>query len=203
MRHTYSKTSGAARTVLRLAALIAVGLPAATADAQAYKYDVGPNTVNMPGSACRTERFDYEATDVYHDSGATSVRWGRGPRRLFCPIPRRGTGYYAKAGWPAKVNMSRITLGGSDNSTAHGFVCSSFITDMNSQATTWGAPRYLCSTSSTGCSSVSASYTGANTMRVAPPVNGSAISSVNFGIVCDAGPASSVIHYEVLVTPNG
>jgi hypothetical protein len=186
--------------IFRLAVPAAACLPAATADAQAYKYDVGPNYVNMPGSACRGQRSDYEA-DLYHDSGATTVKAGRGVRRLFCPIPRRGTAFYGKAGFDTKVKLTTVELRGGDSSTTHAFSCSTFITDLNNQTTTWGAPRYLCS-SSLGCSSQAASWTGVNTMRLASPANGSAIFTVNFGVMCDLGALSSVQYYEALVTPN-
>lgn len=202
MRHIDWMRAGLSRTVvLRLAVLTAVCLPATTADAQAYQYNTGYNWVNMPGSACRPERFSNEVNDVYHDTGMTSVRSGRGPRRLLCPIPRRGVRYYTSNSFGTKVNMGTTELRGIDSSSTHQFVCSSFITDWLSQSTTWGAPRHLCF-SALGCSSQSASYTGANSMRIAPPANGSSIFTVNFGIVCDIGSSSSIEYYEVPVTPH-
>src|SRR5688572_28672197 len=95
MRINDSMRPGFGRVLFRLAVLAAACFPATTDDAQTY--DVGPNYVNMPGAACRGERSDHDA-DFYHDSGMTTVRAGRGLHRLFCPIPRRGTAFYSKAG---------------------------------------------------------------------------------------------------------
>jgi hypothetical protein len=201
MRRTYSMRWRFSGVIFRLTVLAAACLPAATADAQAYTYNVGPNYVSMPGSACRGERSDHEA-DLYHDSGATTVRANRGLHRLFCPIPRRGTSFYGSFIGGEKVNMTIVQLRGSDSTTAHTYSCATFITDMYNQTTTWGATRYLCS-SALGCSSAAASYTGVNTMNVAPPANSSSIFTVNFGLTCSIGSLSSIEYYETLVTPNG
>jgi hypothetical protein len=202
MKSTYSMRWGFGGTILRVGLLAAACLPVATSDAQAYTYNVGPNYVSMPGSACRGERSDHEA-NLYHDVGATSVRSGRGLHRLFCPIPRRGTSFYGSSfGSVEKVNMILVKVQGADSTTAHTYSCATFITDLYNQTTTWGATRYLCG-SQLGCSSVAASYTGYNTMNVAAPVNGSGIWTVNFGLTCSIGSSSLIDYYETSITPNG
>lgn len=200
MKSTYSVPRAFGSLTVRMAALAAVGLLSGTAAAVAWKYDVGPNYVNMPGSACRGETSTME-TDLYHDSGATAVKSGRGLHRLLCPIQRRGTGFYGKAGWERNVKLVNIDLRGGDSSTAHTYSCTTFITDMYNQSTTWGAARYLCQ-SPLGCSSQVASWTGVNTMKLNLPANGNTISTVNFGVMCDIGSLSSIDYYEALVTPN-
>lgn len=199
MRITETMRWGFGRLIFRLGVLAAACLPAATATA--YTYNVGPNYVSMPGSACRGERSDHE-TSLYHDSGSTTVRANRGLHRLFCPIPRRGMSFYGSSFAADKVNMILVQVRGSDATTAHTYSCATFITDMYNQTTTWGATRYLCS-SQLGCSSAAASYTGYNTMRVAAPVNGNTIFTVNFGLTCSIGSQSTIDYYETSVTPNG
>lgn len=183
----------------RLAVVAAICFPAAVAYAQ-YTY-VGPNNVNVAGSACRTARSDLEAK-VYHDVGSTTIRSNGGQQRLYCPIPRRGTGVYGNIASGEKVNFSVVDIKAIDSSTAYTFTCSSFATDMFNQTTIWGASKTLCPQSTLGCSSYGASWTGGNTMRIAAPANLSSLYTVNFGVICDLGPQSTLTYLEAYVTPN-
>src|SRR5690349_10540480 len=177
MRRTYLTSSGFCRTALRLAVLTAACLPTASADAQTYVYD-SVNIVNMPGAACRTERFAREISQVSHDR-ITRVRANiQSYTRLLCPIPRRGTSHYGSAFTYQKANPYAVIVRGYDGDPSRTVLCYTFTTDRVNQTTLWGASRFLCS-SSAGCSTPTGSYIGTSQMNVSPPTNGSSLNTVN------------------------
>jgi hypothetical protein len=193
----------------RLIWLLPFMLPVSSANA-VYLYNVGPNTVNMAGSACRTATLAGDAF-ITHLSGGTSVKSGAPLQRFFCPIPRRGTSFYQglrgsgelppPAGSALRVNISSVTVSGSDLSQSTSVSCFVFGVRMSDQAQYFGSTRYLCSTTG-GCASPANSWTGRSslTMNAHPSLKDH--DTVNFGISCDV-PARATIHYtESKITPN-
>jgi hypothetical protein len=181
--------------------------------AAAYVYTGGPNIVNMAGSSCRAPTSGGES-NLYHDSGSTTVKSAVALQTVLCPIIRRGTSFYggkrlngtlppATNGTELKVNMSLVTVRASDSSTANKLTCFTFGSRLSDQSLYFGVSKALCG-STLGCalSDVSATWTGWNTLRLAPPVDLKLVETVNYGVSCDV-PATSTIQYlEGVVTPN-
>ena len=185
------------------------------APAHAYIYDVGPNFVDMAGSACRAKTSAAEL-NLFHDLTGTQVKNGVGPQRLYCPISRRGTTFYrgerASNEPPVPpppsdsfkhVKIVTATVRGTDSSTSSEFRCFVFGTRLSDQAVFFGTGKSLCSGSGFGCSSAPASWTGTNSMVLTPlsSFNGT-VDTMNFGIICDLGSQSTLYYAETAVTPN-
>ena len=148
--------------------------------------------------------MDLEAK-VTHDSGSTAIRSNGGLQRLFCPIPRRATSFYGVGGASAeKVNLQVVDLHGIDSSTSYKYTCMTFATNMFNQTMLWGTSKALCSPSTMGCdpSGTSASWTGSGDMTLQAPSNLSSLFTVNFGVICDLGPQSTLTYLEASVVPN-
>lgn len=193
----------------RWAILAGAWLPALAAHADSYYY-TGPNTVNVAGSACRGVKSSLEAS-LYHNGEGTVVR--SGTQRLLCPIPRRSTSIYSgvredgtrasqASATEKHVNISAIDVKGSDGSSADTFTCYIFGANLANQTISWGASKTLCSQSTAGCASNGASWKGGNTMRLAAPSGLSGIETVNFGVICDLGPLSTLAWLEATISPN-
>lgn len=188
-----------------------LGLVCVSSTAAAYIYDVGPNTVNMSGSACRTA-YSSNELNVNHDAGYTYVKSAVALQRLFCPVSRRGTGVYGgqrlNNTYPPEVsalhvNISSAYVKAQDGSTLYRLSCYFYGEKQSDQSVSFGTTKYLCG-SAFGCSfaNVGSSWTGENTLAITPPANFNTVDSVNYGIVCDV-PGGSSIHYtETSITPN-
>jgi hypothetical protein len=195
----------------RLPLLLAFVLP--TSSAAAYIYAQGPNYVNMAGSSCRAAYKSGES-NLYHDSGSTTVKAAVALMRVYCPIARRGTSVYGGRrpdgsgppqvpGTEFKVNLTGVTVRAADSSSTYKLTCNTFGARKSDQTLYFGATKTLCG-SPFGCNfnDVAFSWTGWNTMQLAPPSGFNTVETANFGVTCYV-PESSIIQYlESAITPN-
>jgi hypothetical protein len=197
---------------------LAVAAPAlllSSAPADAYIYNVGPNYVNMSGTSCRTQGVTTEP-NVRHHAGSTQVIPNANLQRLFCPISRRGTSFYGGKRLPPidspppevtntekRARISGVTIRAADASSTFPLYCFVFGTRRTDQATFYGLSKALCSQSTNGCTTVTPTWQGANTMMVTPHSSFTGtMDTVNFGVICDVPPNSAIYYLEASVTPN-
>ncbi len=185
---------------------LSVGLLSATA-VQAFKYNRGQNMVNLSGSVCRTKSVSTEQ-QTFHAAGETGIS-GSQPRRVFCPIIRRATSYYAEPNEPApaiglerKVKLVNVEVRAGDASSTRDVACFIFGTRLSDQAVTYGVTRFLCS-SATGCDGVSPAFSGNGYLKLTPAstFTGS-METVNFGVACDVADGSKINYLQASITPN-
>jgi hypothetical protein len=195
------------RMKYRLPLLLA--LVPASAAAQ-YVYTQGPNYVNMAGSSCRAA-YKSNENNFYKDLGSTTKKAG-GLMRVYCPIARRGTSFYGGLresapqpvhGSEYRVDLIGVTVRAADGSSDSKLTCNTFGARVSDQTLYFGATKTLCS-SQFGCNfdDVAFSWTGWNTMQLAPPSGFNTVNTLNFGVTCYVPGSSTIQYLESAVTPN-
>jgi hypothetical protein len=168
----------------------------------AYKYDGGPNYVNMSGSRCRAATPAL-GDNLTHDAGRVKVNSGTSTRRLYCPLQRRNTTTYQKmtgTNIATKVYFESLYLRGTDNSSTRSLSCFGFASAIGSGSTLFTGTKYFCSTSG-GCGTApSASFTGGNGLQFGLMFN--SVQSVSWGYACDVPGNSSIYFADAAIVSN-
>lgn len=167
--------------------------------AQAYKYDVGPNYVDLSGTSCRATT-EWGEVNLVRTPGAIQAL---SARSVVCPVSRRSTTFYGvtrgdSTNPDAALTVTNMTVTATDAGSGN-VSCYAYADRLTTNSVIYGSTRYLCSTSG-GCPSAT-SYTGTNDVTLTFPTFPDK-RTVNFGFICALNAGSSVLYSSTTITPN-
>jgi hypothetical protein len=186
------------------ASMSILGLSLATAGSvwaqSEYRYDVGPNYINLSGSSCRSTTPGGE-TNLLRAPGEIQAAFA--PGNVVCPVSRRSTTFYGvsrgdSTNADAALTVTNMTVTATDAGSG-AVSCYAYADRLTTNSVIYGPTRYLCSTAG-GCASA-ASYLGTNDITLQFPTFNDQ-RTVNFGFICSLNQGSKVLYSSTTVTPN-
>jgi hypothetical protein len=168
--------------------------------AQEYRYDVGPNYVDVSGAACRATLEEREP-ELLRAPGEIQAAFSSAS--IVCPVSRRSTTFYAQSrgdgtNADAALTVTQMTVTATDAGSG-AVSCYAYADRLTTNSVIYGPTRYLCSTSG-GCASAE-SYFGTNDLTLQFPSFNDR-RTVNFGFICALNRGSKVLYSSTTITPN-